>query len=140
MLKGPHLISCLLILLTPLVASANISQQSSAQQPAQMVYELRTYTSHPGKLEALENRFRNHTMALFEKHGIINVSYWKPLEQPNTLIYLVAHPSELEAANNWRAFGADPEWQAVYAQSIAEGRLVANIQRVFMATTDYSPQ
>ncbi|MEC7991131.1 MAG: NIPSNAP family protein, partial [Pseudomonadota bacterium] len=75
MLKGPHLISYLLILLTPLVASANISQQSNAQQPAQLVYELRTYTSHPGKLEALENRFRNHTMALFEKHGIINVSY-----------------------------------------------------------------
>ena len=101
MLKGSHLIRCLLILLTPLVASANISPQSNAQQPAQMVYELRTYTSHPGKLEALENRFRNHTMALFEKHGIINVSYWKPLEQPNTLIYLVAHPSELEAANNY---------------------------------------
>lgn len=136
-----HRLACyLLLLLAPAVTNANVDQQTDAQKPAQLLYELRTYTSHPGKLEALESRFRNHTMGLFEKHGIKNVSYWKPVEQPNTLIYLVAHSSELEAANNWQAFGADPEWQAVYAESIAEGRLVANIQRIFMTTTDYSPQ
>ncbi|MFL2519335.1 MAG: NIPSNAP family protein [Candidatus Azotimanducaceae bacterium] len=88
----------------------------------------------------LEQRFRDHTMALFEKHGIINVSYWKPLDQPNTLIYLVAHPSQLAAATAWQAFGNDPEWQRVYAESISDGRLVENIRRTFMLPTDYSPR
>ena len=96
-------------------------------------------STNPGKLDALEQRFSNHTMALFEKHGIINIGYWKPLNKPNTLIYLVAHPSELEAATAWQAFGNDPTWQAVYANSIADGRLVENIERTFMLPTDYSP-
>ena len=61
----------------------------------QILYELRTYTANPGKLEALEERFKNHTMALFEKHGIRNIRYWKPEESDDTLIYLVAHPSKL---------------------------------------------
>jgi hypothetical protein len=131
---------CLIFLLTPLGAYADNHAQAQDGHSATLVYELRTYTSHAGKLGALEDRFRNHTMALFEKHGIMNVSYWKPLNLPDTLIYLVAHKSELDAATAWQAFGSDPQWQAVYAESIAEGRLVQNIERVFMTTTDYSPQ
>ena len=69
----------------------------------ELVYELRTYTAHEGKLDALEQRFRNHTMALFEKHGIIKISNSKPLDQPNTLIYLLAHPSQFSAATAWQA-------------------------------------
>ena len=57
------------------------------------IYELRTYTSHEGKLESVLNRFENHTMSLFEKHGIRNVGYWIPEDQDNTLIYIVAHES-----------------------------------------------
>ena len=110
-----------------------------SQHPDKRVYELRTYTTFPGKLGALETRFRDHTMALFAKHGIENISYWKPLEQPNTLVYVVAHPSLAEAAVAWQAFGTDPAWQAVYAASISDGRLVANINKVFMTKTGYSP-
>jgi hypothetical protein len=110
-----------------------------SQHPDKRVYELRTYTTFPGKLGALETRFRDHTMALFAKHGIENISYWKPLEQPNTLVYVVAHPSLAEAAVAWQAFGTDPAWQAVYAASISDGRLVADINKVFMTKTDYSP-
>ncbi|MAD07417.1 MAG: NIPSNAP family protein [Gammaproteobacteria bacterium] len=130
----------LILMATPLWANAEEPTAMPLNEEAGLLYELRTYTAHAGKLDALEQRFRNHTMALFEKHGIINVSYWKPLEQPNTLIYLVAHPSQFAAANAWQAFGNDPEWQAVYAASIADGRLVETIQRTFMRLTDYSPQ
>ena len=133
-------IYALILLATPLWANAQDSAAMPLTEEPELVYELRTYTAHKGKLDALEQRFRNHTMALFEKHGIINISYWKPLDQPNTLIYLVAHPSQFAAATAWQAFGNDPEWQAVYAESIADGRLVENIQRTFMQQTDYSPQ
>ena len=139
MLSYRHLAVCVGLLIPATMTFANPYQQAAEQTPPSWIYELRTYTSHPGKLDALEDRFRNHTMALFEKHGIINVSYWKPLDTPNTLIYLVAHRSELDAASAWQAFGADPEWQRVYAESITDGRLVQNIERTFMTTTDYSP-
>ena len=133
-------IYALILLATPLWGNAQDPAAMPLTEEPELVYELRTYTAHEGKLDALEQRFRNHTMALFEKHGIINISYWKPLDQPNTLIYLVAHPSQFAAATAWQAFGNDPEWQAVYAESIADGRLVENIQRTFMQPTDYSPQ
>ncbi len=104
-----------------------------------LVYELRTYTANEGKLDALHARFRNHTMRIFEKHGMQNVAYWIPADQADTLIYIIAHADSAAAQANWQAFIADPEWQKVYADSIADGRLVKNIDNVFMTKTDYSP-
>lgn len=104
-----------------------------------LLYEMRTYTTNEGKLDALHDRFRNHTMTIFEKHGMQNVGYWVPAETPNTLIYMIAHKDSAAAQASWQAFVADPEWQAVYAESIANGRLVKNIVSVFMSKTDYSP-
>ena len=104
------------------------------------LYELRTYTTNEGKLDALHARFRDHTRHLFERHGIQNVAYWTPTDTPNTLIYIVAHKSRDTVAASWASFVADPEWQEVYANSIADGGLVANIDSVFMTATDYSPE
>ena len=103
------------------------------------LYELRTYTANPGKLDALHDRFRNHTMTLFERHGMKNIAYWIPVDQPDTLIYIVTHKDADAAKANWQAFVADPDWQAAYAASIADGVLVGNIESVFMTKTDYSP-
>ena len=47
------------------------------------VYELRTYTCAEGKLEALKARFRDHTIRIFNKHGIESIGYWVP-EDPQT--------------------------------------------------------
>lgn len=105
----------------------------------QWIYEMRTYVANPGKMAALETRFRDHTLDLFEKHGMRTVSFWRPVEDTDTLIYVLAHPSRTEAAAAWRAFAADPEWQAVARASEMNGRLVASISRVFMTKTDYSP-
>ena len=113
----------------------------SAPSPT-AVYELRTYTTNEGKLPALQARFREHTMKIFERHGIHSIGYWIPQDAPrssNTLIYIVAHASREAAARNWEAFVKDPEWQQVAAASEANGKLLANIDSVFMDATDYSP-
>ncbi len=118
-------------------AAAMISLLASVAN-ADAVFELRTYTAHDGKLEALQARFRNHTMALFEKHGMVNVGYWLPADTDNTLIYLLRHNSDQAAKASWQGFINDPEWQQVYQDSRANGPLIINIDNVFVRATDYS--
>lgn len=104
------------------------------------IYEMRTYYASPGKLDALHARFRNHTMKLFEKHGIVNVGYWVPIDNPDRkLIYILGYPDRDAARASWKAFAADPEWQKVVKASEADGKVVARFQSVFMKPTDYSP-
>jgi hypothetical protein len=104
-------------------------------------FELRTYYAAPGKLDDLNARFRNHTLQLFEKHGISNLGYWMPIENPeNQLIYLLAFPSREAARKSWRAFGADPEWKKVVEHTEANGRLVTKVESVYLTATDYSPE
>ena len=105
------------------------------------LFELRTYTSHEGRLPALEARFRDHTMRLFEKHGMQNVGYWIPDDKPNTLIYIIAHENGAAVTDNWRAFGSDPEWRAVAEDSMKDGPILAEggIHSRFLRATDYSP-
>ena len=108
------------------------------------VYELRTYTTLPGRLPALNKRFADHTLKLFEKHGIKNEMYWTPLDderKDNTLIYVVSHTSREAADANWKAFQADPDWQKARAESEADGKILAKApERVWMQATDYSPR
>jgi hypothetical protein len=104
------------------------------------VYELRTYTTLPGRLPALNKRFAEHTLKLFEKHGIKNEMYWVPIEEDNKLIYVVSHDSREAADKSWKAFGSDPEWQKARDASEADGKIVAKVDRVWMTLTDYSPQ
>ena len=111
-------------------------------QNANRVFELRTYTAPEGKLPELQARFRNHTMRIFEKHGIKNVGYWVPQDAPtkdNTLIYIISHASRDAAKASWAAFGADPEWQKVAKESQINGKIVAGITSVYMDPSDYSP-
>jgi len=105
------------------------------------VFEMRTYTTHPGKLDALNARFRNHTTKIFEKHGMENIGYWVPQDEPghsNTLIYVIAHKSREAAKKSWDAFRADPEWKKVAAESEVNGKIVAKVESVFMDPVDYS--
>ena len=105
------------------------------------VFELRTYTTLPGRLDALNARFRDHTTRIFRKHGMSNVGYWVPQDDPlaeNTLVYIISHPSREAAAANWDKFRADPEWQQAAEESQRDGRIVASVEAVFMDATDYS--
>lgn len=104
------------------------------------VFELRTYYAAPGKLAALNARFRDHTCKLFEKHGITNIGYWMPLENPdNKLIYLLALPTREAARQAWKDFGGDPAWKEVVKETEANGRLVTKVESVYLAPTDFSP-
>ena len=107
------------------------------------VYELRVYHAYEGKLNDLLKRFREHTTKLFERHGIKNVAYWTPLDEPaksKTLIYILEHPSREAAAANWKAFQDDPEWKRVHDQSEVNGKLVDKVDSTYMALTDFSPR
>ena len=103
------------------------------------IYELRTYTSHEGKLKSVLNRFENHTMSLFEKHGIRNVGYWVSEDQDNTLIYIVAHESRDSAKQSWKSFISDPEWKEIRTASLADGPIVDKIESLYMNKTPFSP-
>jgi hypothetical protein len=115
---------------------------AATAQARSRVFEIRTYTAQDGKLPDLQARFRNHTVALFKKHGLENVGYWVPTDPPlsqNTLIYVLAHPSRDEAKRNWDAFRNDPDWKKVRAESEANGPVVSKVESVFVSPTDYSP-
>ena len=110
------------------------------------VFEMRTYTAEPGRLDALNARFRDHTLKLFEKHGMVNVAYWTPMKDQkgaaDTLIYLLAHKSPDAARESFGAFGKNPDWQAARkaSEEKAGGSLTVKggVKSVFMKATDYS--
>jgi hypothetical protein len=112
------------------------------EKAAARVYELRTYTTEPGRLPALHARFRDHTIRLFEKHGIQNGMYWVPTDEDlkdNTLIYVVSHASLEAAKNSWGEFINDPEWKKVSSESEKDGKIVKRVEKHYMTLTDYSP-
>jgi hypothetical protein len=109
---------------------------------SERVYELRTYTTLPGRLPALHKRFAEHTMKLFEKHGMKNEGYWTPTDEQfkdTTLIYIISHDSLEAAEKSWKAFQADPEWQKVRAASEADGKILAKPpEKVFMSKVPWA--
>jgi hypothetical protein len=110
---------------------------------ASRVFELRTYRAAPGKFDALHARFRDHTCALFERHGFTMVGFWTPQDGQDvpaeTLVYLLAFSDRSVADELWSAFRADPEWIKAKAESEQQGLLTTAIESVFLTATDYSP-
>jgi hypothetical protein len=106
-----------------------------------LIHELRIYTATTGKLPALLARFRNHTLKLFEKHGITNVAYWTNSigGRSDELWYVVGFQDLAQRDAAWKAFASDPEWQAVRAESEKDGALVHHIENRIMTPTDFSP-
>lgn len=113
---------------------------ASAADSDSRVFEMRTYHAAPGKLDDLNTRFRNHTVKLFEKHGITNVGYWTPIENTdNLLIYVLAYPSREARETSWKEFQADEDWKKAKADSEVNGKLVTKVDQLFMSATDFSP-
>jgi hypothetical protein len=139
-----HLRASVLFLAVGFLAGALLGPRLgvvSAQSPAK-VFELRTYTAPEGKLADLHTRFREHTLRIFQKHGMTNVIYLAPTDSPlsqNTLVYLLAHESREAAKKSWAEFAADPEWKKVSAESQVNGPIVAKVDSIFLQATDYSP-
>lgn len=125
-----------------ILAAVVLAGAASAGAADTRVYELRTYTATPGNLQAVIARFRNHTTKLFEKHGMVNVGYWVPADEKDgsadKLVYLLEHKSREAAAASWKAFGADPEWQAARKASEVNGKIVAKAESVFLNAADFT--
>ena len=108
---------------------------------SQHVYELRLYRVNEGKMDALIARFGDHTDAIFKRHNMKSIGYWRPEDSPysqNLFVYILEHPSREEAAKNWAAFQADPEWKKVKADSEVNGPLAEHIDSYFMDPTSFS--
>ena len=117
-------------------------QVQTVRAQSKRVFELRTYHALDGRLDALHARFRDHTVKLFEKHGITNIGYFSPQDPPlagKTLIYLLAHPNREAAKKNFDAFRADPAWIKARDASEKSGKIVAKVESVFLDPTDFSP-
>ena len=93
------------------------------------VFEIRTYTVAPGQLPALNRRFRDNTVRIFNRHDMTSIGYWTPLDSARaetTLIYVLAHSSREAARKSWADFSADPEWKTVRTATEAEDFTIEN--------------
>ena len=114
---------------------------SQVRADSNRVFELRVYHAVPGKLPALESRFRDTTSKLLAKHDLKVVGYWVPEDAPawdNTFTFMVAHSSREEAKKNWDAFRADPEFHEVLKAEEAD-KTVEKIDVTYIRPTDFSP-
>ncbi|MEH1887703.1 NIPSNAP family protein [Nostoc sp.] len=104
-----------------------------------MIYELRIYQSMPRRLPALLSRFQNHTLRIWEKHGIRQAGFWTTLigESNQQLTYMLAWDSMAEREERWSAFLTDPEWIAISKESEKDGPLVQKISNELLAPTAF---
>jgi ribosomal protein L3 len=129
---------------TGILAHALFTPVSTVHAQGNRVFEIRTYTTPPGKLEALKSRFRDHTIKVFDKYGMKSIGYWVPQDAPlkeNTLIYVLSHESREAAAKSWAAFRTDPDWVKAKTESEKDGPLTVQggVTSVFADPTDFSP-
>ena len=115
------------------------------KEPGKMdnrVFEMRIYYAHPGKMKALHDRFANHTIKLFQKHGMTLVGFWVPTDgkaAEEKLVYIMAYPSKEAADKSWAAFRADKDWHAARDASEKEGPIVAKVESLYLNPVTYSP-
>ncbi len=133
-------------------------------QESGRVFELRMYTVEDGKVHLLSKVFRDNVTGMFARHGMTNVAYFIPQDDPqcatarttatilspafeysscewskDTLIYILGHPSQEMAAKNWDSFRKDAEGLRSFREDYARaGVKVMKIKSVFVAATDYS--
>jgi hypothetical protein len=106
-----------------------------------MIYELRVYEVFPGKMEAVNRRFAEVTVPLWEQLGVKIVGFWTTVIGPshNQLVYILAFDSLGQREEIWQKFKNHPDWLAALAETEKDGPLVKQISNSFMAPTSYSP-
>ncbi|MGO4546402.1 NIPSNAP family protein [Paenibacillus sp. 2TAB23] len=103
-----------------------------------MLYELRIYDVHPGKMKAIQDRFRDHVIPLFMNHGMKVLRFWEDADEANNRLYYVVEHANMEMRNlNYDRFRSDPEWIEVRRISELDGPLVLKQESVFMKNTDF---
>jgi hypothetical protein len=122
-------------------AASSSSATSKEGSSKDRFFELRIYTTAPGKLDALNKRFRDHTLKFFEKHGIENVGYWTAVDEQNVgkLYYIIAYPDRASREKSLiNGVAKDPAFLAVVAESEKDGKIVTGMESVLLEPTDYS--
>ena len=106
-----------------------------------MIYDWRVYQIVPGKARQLNERFANHTMALFRKHGMEIVGFWENSigGTTNTLYYMLGFKDAAQRESAWKSFKADSKWQKVAQESEKDGPLVVRERNMTLTPTYYSP-
>ena len=143
-LSGFTMLAITVGMLSAVTTDRSLGDDKKVEKPvtAQPIYELRVYTTLEGRLPALNARFKNHTIPLFEKHGMKNVMYWiptDPVKSQNTLIYVLEHKSMDAAKKSWADFRNDPEWKKAQQESEKDGKIVAHVESTYMTAAEYSP-
>ena len=125
-----------------LFTAGRVFHLNQVRADSNRIFELRIYHALPGKLPAMESRFRDTTSKLLVKHDLNVIGYWitdsKSPAWDNTFVFLVAHSSREEAEKNWREMAADPGFQEVI-QSEQKERLLDKADTTYMQPTDFSP-
>ena len=105
-----------------------------------MIHELRIYTAVPGRLPDVLARFRDHTIRIWQRHGVRQAGFWTTLVggDANELTYLLAWESMAERETRWSAFQADPEWIRIKGETEANGAIVVRVENSFLAPTSFS--
>ena len=134
----------LTVTLLSVLCCAGLWMQSDSEAAAEnakkdRLFEMRTYTTAEGRLDALHKRFREHTNKLFVKHGMTLVGYWTPTDKPETLVYILAYPNMEARAKSWKGFMGDEAWKKAWADSKKDGPVVTKVVNQFLNPTDYSP-
>ena len=104
------------------------------------IYEMRVYRCLPGRLPDLMNRFQNHTLKIWEKHGIRQAGFFTTVvgQSNQELTYFLAWDSLAEREQKWTAFSTDPVWISTRAKTEKNGQIVENIVSQFLAPTAFS--
>ena len=102
-------------------------------------FELRMYTAEPavdgkGGIDDLHQRFREKEVALFEKHGAEVIAVWQRLDDPNTLVWMLAYRNRAHRDQVFSDFAADPEWVALRSKYAVP----LSIEAYMMSSADYS--
>ena len=125
------------------LSTGRLAHIDQVRADSSRVFEMHVYHAVPGKLPALESKFRDTTSKLLAKHDLKIVGYWVPQGNPawdNTFIFIVAHSSRDEAKKNWDAMRADPDFQELVREnSDPATKLVEKIDVIYMRPTDFSP-
>ena len=135
-------LSMLAILASSFIAGMAVQHQQDIYAQDMKVFELRTYTTAPGRLPPLLERFSGSEIDLFHKHGMTSVGYWIPDDEKlseNTLVYMIAHDDREAAAQSWTDFGADPVWTEMWEKSLEDGPIVTGVSIQFLDPTAFSP-
>ena len=107
-------------------------------------FELRMYTVDPsrdgvgqfkGGINELHKRFREGEVEVFKKNGVDVLAVWQNLDDPNTLVYLLAYKDRAAREKGWAGFSADPKWTELRTKYFVP----LNSKVTFMSATDYSP-